>query len=399
MDDIKRKELEALVKELDGMRGRHTEFVTVYVPAGFDLNKVVQQLRSEQGTAENIKSKATRKAVTGSLERILQHLKTFKGTPPNGLAVFCGNVGGEGSEDLQLWSLEPPEPLNQRLYWCGQTFVLDPLKELVREKEVYGLILVDKGDAAIGLMVGKRVKLLKQFDSLVLGKTRKGGWSANRYARVREGLLEDHLKKVGEIASGFFKEQKDLIGVIIGGPGPIKEQFVNSEYLEYTVKAKVLGTVNTAYTGEEGLEEMIGRSEELLREAKGMKERKVLERFFEELAKDGLAVYGIVETVRALRSGSLELLLLSEKFDWEEVKGTCTSCGHAETHLVRKGEKALCPKCEAPVAVAERIDLEQNILKSAEQMGTRVELVSVESPKGEQLYALGGIGGILRYKA
>ncbi|HLD77951.1 MAG TPA: peptide chain release factor 1, partial [archaeon] len=176
MDDIKRKELEALVKTLEGVRGRHTELVTVYVPAGFELSKVVQQLRNEQGTAENIKSKATRKAVTGSLERILQHLKNFKGTPPNGLAVFCGNVGGEGAESLELWSLEPPEPLRQRLYWCGQTFVLDPLKELVREKEVYGLILVDKGDAAIGLLVGKRVKLLKQFDSLVLGKTRKGGW-------------------------------------------------------------------------------------------------------------------------------------------------------------------------------------------------------------------------------
>jgi peptide subunit release factor 1 (eRF1) len=32
--DIKRKRLEALIKELEKIRGRHTELVTVYVPAG-----------------------------------------------------------------------------------------------------------------------------------------------------------------------------------------------------------------------------------------------------------------------------------------------------------------------------------------------------------------------------
>ena len=223
--------------------------------------------------------------------------------------------------------------------------------------------------------------------------------SANRYARVREGLLEDHLKKVGEIASGFFKQQKDLQGVVIGGPGPIKEQFAGGEFLEYTVKAKVLGTVNTAYTGEEGLEEMIARSEELLRDAKGMKERKVLDRFFEELAKDGPAVYGLVETVRALRAGNLGLLLLSEKFAWEEVKGKCSSCGDEATHVVERAALVKCMKCGGKVVEGDRTDLEQVVLKLAEQMGTHVELVSTDSPKGEQLLALGGIGGIQRYKA
>ena len=35
----------------------------------------------------------------------------------------------------------------------------------------------------------------------------------------------------------------------------------------------------------------------------------------------------------------------------------------------------------------------------AEGMGTKVEMISVSTTKGEQLKELGGIGGILRYKA
>ena len=62
-----RKRLKFLIEELEKIRGRHTELVSVYVPQGFNLNKVVEQLRNEQGTASNIKSKAVRKNVLSAL--------------------------------------------------------------------------------------------------------------------------------------------------------------------------------------------------------------------------------------------------------------------------------------------------------------------------------------------
>jgi peptide chain release factor subunit 1 len=202
----KESQLKALIKELGKIRGRHTELVTIYVPAGFNLNKVVEQIRSEQGTAQNIKSKAVRKNVLGALERILQHLKLYKKTPGNGLAIFSGNVSDkEGVADLEIWAVEPPEPLKTRLYRCDQTFLLDPLKEMVREREIYGIIVLDKSDATIGMLRGKKIEKIKDMDSLVPGKTKAGGWSQARYARVREGLLNDFLKKVGEVASSKFK--------------------------------------------------------------------------------------------------------------------------------------------------------------------------------------------------
>src|SRR3989344_2391194 len=103
-----RHKLKKFLKELQNYRGRHTELVTVYVPAGYELNKITSQLAQEQGTATNIKSASTRKNVIDALEKMLQHLKLFKQTPPNGLVVFSGNIAErEGQSDVRVWSLEP----------------------------------------------------------------------------------------------------------------------------------------------------------------------------------------------------------------------------------------------------------------------------------------------------
>ena len=60
---ISKFELEELLEELKKIRGSHTELVTVYIPAGQNINVVAKQVEEEKGTASNIKSKTTRKNV------------------------------------------------------------------------------------------------------------------------------------------------------------------------------------------------------------------------------------------------------------------------------------------------------------------------------------------------
>ena len=156
-----RQKLEELVALLGNIRGRHTELVTVMIPAGFSKDGVVRQLEWEAGTAENIKSKATRTAVVTSLERVVRELRKISQTPTNGLAIFCGNVSEkEGAQDIQIWMVEPPKPLNVRLYRCDQIFIIDPLKEMLAVDEVYGLLVMDRREATIGLLEGKKIELI-----------------------------------------------------------------------------------------------------------------------------------------------------------------------------------------------------------------------------------------------
>ena len=402
IDTIEQKKLKELIKMLSGIRGRHTELITIYVPAGTQLSIIGNQVMQEQGTAANIKSKSVRKNVLSALEKIVQHLKLYKAAPPNGLAIFCGNVSTkEGESDIELWAIEPPEPLNQRLYRCDQEFVTEPLSYLVREKEVYGLIVIDKQDSEIGILKGKRIESLRHIESLVPGKTSKGGWSQARYARVREGLLNDHMKETAETATAFFREIPDLKGIILGGPGPLKDMFLSGEHLPTDMKNKVLGVLDTSYTGMIGLNELLSRGEDLLAEASVTRERKLLERFFAELSKDsGLAVYGMKETAKALEMGAVDTLMVSEKLDWVEAELVCPSCKAEALRMLRKEKTrgVLCPKCGNPMNVAGEKDAIEVLEKLAEGVGTKFELVSTDTREGEQLFEMGGVAGLLRYK-
>src|SRR3989344_5723631 len=144
IDAIHNFKLRKFIRELKQYRARHTELITVYIPAGYDMNKITQHLFDEQGTASNIKDKTTRKNVQDALEKMMRHLKIYKQTPVHGLAVFSGNISSqEGKQDIKVWSIEPPVPVGIRLYRCDQTFVLDHLENIVVSNEIYGLIVLD----------------------------------------------------------------------------------------------------------------------------------------------------------------------------------------------------------------------------------------------------------------
>jgi len=393
--------IKKLVKELEKIKGRHTELVSVYIPSGYSITDIINQLKEEQGTADNIKSKTTRKNVTTALEKIIQHLRIFKQTPPNGMIVFSGNVSEtEGKEDFELWSFEPPGKLNTKIYWCDQTFVLDPLKEMVREKDVYGLIVLDARDANVGLLKGKTIQHIKHFDSTVPSKTVKGGMSQHRYDRLREDAIHDFLTEVGNKSSDILNKH-ELKGVIIGGPGPVKERFAKGKYLHYKLKEMLLGVKDIGYTGEYGLRELVERSDDLLKESKIVHEREILNKFFSELQKNGLVTYGLKEVKRALGFGAVEILLLSEDLDWYKVSYEC-QCGHQEKKEVRKKfmKNKKCPKCGGWMKPDkdEKMEMADILSEEAEKTGAKVEMISVETPKGEQFKEIGGIGAILRFK-
>lgn len=169
-------ELEEQLKELENYKGRATELISVYISEGYDVNSVQKQLEAEKSTAKNIKSTSTRKNVGEALDKIVRHLKTLKKTPETGLAVFCGNISQiEGQYDLRLWAIEPPLPLKIRLYRCDKDFVLEPLRDQLSVSEIFGLVVMDRKEATIGVLEGKRIELIQKMTSGIPSKVRAGG--------------------------------------------------------------------------------------------------------------------------------------------------------------------------------------------------------------------------------
>jgi len=401
------------LERLASREGRGTELVSIYVPPGRQISEAVAMLNNEYGTASNIKSTTTRKNVQDAIVKVTQRLKLFKKVPENGLVIFCGAIpqNGPGSEKIETYVISPPEPIQVYLYRCDAKFHTEHLQEFLKEKETYGIIVLDASGAAYATLRGKRLDTVEKITSGVPGKFRAGGQSARRFDRQREAKMQDYFKRVGEHANKTFLEIDNLKSLIIGGPGPTKDDFQKGNYLHYTLKEKIVATVDTSYVSEQGVEEAVERSEDILRRIRYVEEKKIMQKFLREIGQDtGLVTYGENDVRRNLKTGIVDTLLLSEDIELVRVTVKCSSCDYIKyetmkMHEVPEFEQSIsgksCPKCSVPtLSVTEVKEIIDELAELAEETGTSVEVLSGETEEGQMLKkSFGGIAAILRYKA
>jgi peptide chain release factor subunit 1 len=361
MAKLTKNQLEEQIIELSGYKGRHTELITVYISAGYDVNAVQRQLEAEKSTAKNIKSTATRKNVIDALEKIVRHLKTLKFTPENGLALFAGNISQtEGQDDLRMWDIEPPEPVMIRMYRCDKDFVLDPLKEMLAAGETYALLVMDRKEATIGRLSGKRVEFLQKMTSGVPSKVKAGGQSAQRFHRITEGLTKEFYKRIADEMKNLFYDDPKLKGILIGGPIPTKDEFVDGEYLMNKLQKLIIGIKDQGDTSESGLHELVENSNDILASQEITKEKKILDKFFESLGQTpDKTAYKYEDVKKSLEYGAVSLLLISKDLDFSKTR---------------------------------------ELRELAINAGTEIEMISTETEEGDQFNKLSGVGAFLRFK-
>jgi peptide chain release factor subunit 1 len=414
MDDArKRYEFKKVLEKLQSQQGDGTELITLYIPPDKQIYDVTNQLKDEFGQCANIKSKQTKLNVQSAISSILSRLKYYKRPPASGLAVFCGTVKTFGDRtDLQCTIIEPPEPLGLYMYRCSSNFELQPLLQMLEEKYVYGLLVLDRREAFWGFLRGNRIEPMGGATSTVPGKTRKGGQSAARFGRLREIAKEEFYTKIGERSSAIFLAEKNYFerfkGVLIGGPSPTKEEFERGTFLHHEVQKRIIGLFDVAYTNEDGLAELVDAAKDALKGMTVIKEKALMEKFLRELVKDdGLAAYGEESIRQNLAIGSVDTLLLSANLRKSRLKIKCQSCDYTlEKTINLDAGKTIadiplgnCPKCTAPLILDEEIDIIDELTKFADQSNAKVEIISDDFEEGSILItAFGGIAAILRYR-
>jgi len=393
--------------------GRGTELISLYVPPGRRIHEVLANLREEYGTASNIKSRTTRKNVQDAIDRTSQRLKLFKEPPTNGLVIFCGAIprNGAGTERMETFVLEPPEPINIYFYRCDARFHLEPLLAMVKERNAYGVIVIDTSDAVVAVVRGQRMEILQKFSSGVAGKHRAGGQSARRFERIREQSLNDYYHRVGAHAYELLSDIEGLKGLIVGGPGPTKYDFIEGDHLNYMLKEKILATIDTSYVGEQGVEEIVSKSGEILRGVRYMEEKKIVQKFLYEIGHEtGLGVYGETQVRKYLNAGIVDTLIVSEKLNTIHVFVKCKNCGNVDDSLIPQSGfvkfeqdllSAACKKCNSvSLAVEDRKDLVDELIEIADKQNANVAIISTETDEGVMLRdSFGGVAAILRYRA
>ncbi|TLX92006.1 MAG: peptide chain release factor 1 [Thaumarchaeota archaeon] len=411
-DSVKRYKLTKMLNQLSSITGHGTELVTVYIPPRRPIFEVIGQLRNESGTASNIKSDLTRTHVQDALSKTVEHLKLFKETPENGLAIFCGaipNNKGIGNEKIELYSVFPPKPIQINLYRCDDHFWTDHIKDMLRDEKVIGLLAIDSQEAGLGILTGDRWEVIDTLTSGVAGKHRQGGQSARRFERLRENELNEYFHRIADHAQKVFIDEYKINGLILGGPGPTKENFLKEEYLDYRLQNNVVATIDSSYSGSEGVREILEKVNEqgIITEYRLLEEKKLIKKFMSQVySNEGLAVYGLNDVLKFLRSGIIDTLIVTDEISYVQLEVKCNKCGDVEEKFVERSKlinlkqdeaSKACSKCGSVDKVSSEKDIVDVLEELSINIGSKMEIISSKTEEGAQLASLGNIGALLRF--
>jgi peptide chain release factor subunit 1 len=411
-NSVKQHKLRKLIAYLSEKEGRGMEFISLYLPREKSVDEVVAFLKCESDSA-SVKFESARDVrdrLQDALKNVIQHLKLQKEIPENGLAIFAGTFVGNdlGSEVLNVEELVPPEPITTYLYEVNDHFYLEPLREMLRNQRVVGLVAMDSKEASFGILNGERLELIENITSGIPGKTAKGGQSQRRYERERDMEVTYFFHRIAEHAAKAFLENRTINALIVGGPGQTKEDFVKGDYLNYELKNALLSTVDTQSADREAVKEVLDKSCETLKNMCAPEEKMVVQRLLADIGKqNGLATCGLDLVLDALKNGEVEVALVTDSSDMIEIVVMCKSCELSRAKIVHKDAKVQtvqemisrpCERCNAVEYEVEEKDIVDVLEDLASQTDASVEVISTESEEKTKLKALGSFAALLRYR-
>lgn len=412
-DSVKKYKLTKMLNDLSKISGHGTELVTVYIPPKRPIYDVLAQLRNEAGTASNIKSDLTRNHVQDALNKTMEQLKLYKEPPENGLVIFCGAIPtgkGLGTEKIEIFTVVPPKPVQINLYRCDDHFWIDHIKEMLKDDRTIAIISIDTQEAGLGILTGDRWETIETLTSGVSGKHRQGGQSARRFERLRDNELNEYYHRVANYAQKIFIDQYTVKGLIVGGPGPTKETFVREEYLDYRLQNNIVATLDTSYSGDEGVREIIDKVNDqgIMSEFRSMEEKKIVKKFMGEVfSGKGLGIYGLTDVVNHLKAGITDSIIATDSIDLIHLEVICNKCDFRYEKIVERDQlvetkqniiSSPCSKCGGQDYTINEKDFIDYLEEYASLAGTKLDIISSKTEEGAQIQSLGKIGALLRFK-
>ena len=400
--------IKRLIKSLEAARGNGTSMISLIIPPKYQISRVVKMLTEELGTASRIKSHVNQLSVVGAITSVQQRLKLYSKAPPKGLVIYCGTiVTDEGKEKKVNIDFEPFKPINRFLYLCDNKFHTEALSALLADDNKFGFIVMDGNGALFGTLCGNTRDVLHKFTVDLPKKHGRGGQSALRFARLRLEKRHNYVRKVAETAVQLFitQDRPNIEGMILAGSADFKTELSQSDMFDQRLQSRVLKVVDVSYGGENGFNQAIKLSAEVLSNVKFIQEKKLIGRYFDEISQDtGKYCFGVDDTLKALEMGAIETLIV-----WENIDVTRFSLNnHAKgeeivLHLTSEQEKDktffVDKETGVELELTDRIALLEWFANHYKTYGATLEIVTDRSQEGSQFCkGFGGIGGILRYR-
>ncbi|MCL7418954.1 MAG: peptide chain release factor 1, partial [Halalkalicoccus sp.] len=159
-----RERIEA-VKEASADR---TALVTVAIPPEEDLEAVRNRIERDHAQSEYGNSGPTNSDVEESLEELRGVLREYETVPENGLVAYVGVVD---EEQVEYVFDDFPTPIEGFAYEQSNEFDTEPLESMTEPSATYGLLVVERGKAALGRLEGEAVVPVDTMENEVAEET------------------------------------------------------------------------------------------------------------------------------------------------------------------------------------------------------------------------------------
>jgi len=398
-----------LIKNLEAARGAGTSMISLIVPPGDQISRVNKMLSDEYGTASNIKSRVNRLSVLGAITSTQQRLKLYNKCPKNGLVLYCGTVITEDGKTRKVnIDFEPFRPINTSLYLCDNKFHTEDLNELLMDDEAFGFIIMDGNGCLYGTVQGSNREVLHKFSVDLPKKHGRGGQSALRFARLRLEKRHNYVRKVAEMATQLFVtdgQKPNVQGIVLAGSADFKTELMRSDLFDQRLQKIVIKMVDVSYGGENGFNQAFELSADSLANVKLMKEKKLMQKYFDQIAQDtGCYCFMVDDTLKGLEMGAVEDLIIWDNLEIQRITVRNTQSNEESVlHLTKEQmEDDTFFRDKDTNAELETIDtmpLVEWFAENYKSFGCNLEFITDRSAEGQQFVkGFGGIGGILRWK-
>jgi len=167
----------------------------------------------------------------------------------------------------------------------------------------------------------------------------------------------------------------------------------------------VIKTVDVSYGGENGFNQAIELSAETLGSVKLIQEKKLIQKWFDEISQDtGKYCFMVKDTLSALDLGAVETLIVWESLDVDRITLRNNSTQEETVvYLSKEQQKNDTYFHDTSTGVEletiNNVQLVEWFAENYKTFGTNLEFVTNRSQEGSQFCrGFGGIGGILRWK-
>jgi len=356
------KDIGALIRELSEIYDKNSQdtYITLYLKKDALDEKFLK--RRERACISFLKGDEQRN-FTDTMEEINEFLQKNR---TGNIAVFASH------KNNFLKSISLPVEIDNLLVVDSSPYIR-PLARIQDEWESFTLVLLSSNQAKIFSVSYGDAEQQKSLSKDIMNRHKKGGCSQARFQRLRKGAIHAFLTEVKEALEKTADKR-----IVLAGPGLAKIQF--QDMLPKHLSERIVDVIDVDIDDEK---QLFTESIRLVSEEEQQKSADAVLQLKEEILKDGLAAYGVDETLQAVKNGQVELLIIEKDY---KTKGWI--CEHCQ--IVSEGVKSSCPNCGKPTS---EVDVIEEILEFAQRTDAEIEFTDAE-----EIADLGHIGAILRYK-